>query len=153
MLSTLLHSWYSVRGNIQAQDDGENLDVPVLSEIVGPLSRMCGRPYSIIYGGLLSNTAYSRSKRPVIESLPPLRESPDVLCVLPTTEVLGTLLVARKREGVFCRQTSLLEYGVCRKAYSIYLSPSVSCVMSVSVHTLSVLGGRRPCPSVVRFPG
>ena len=35
-----------------------------------------------------------------------------------TVELTGTLLVARKREGVFCRQTSTLEHGGFRKAYS-----------------------------------
>ena len=39
-----------------------------------------------------------------------------------TVEVIGTLLVARKRERVFFIQTLALEYGVCRKAIlSIYL--------------------------------
>ena len=28
----------------------------------------------------------------------------------PTVEVIGTRLVARKREGIFCRQTPALEY-------------------------------------------
>ena len=35
-----------------------------------------------------------------------------------TVEVIGTLLVARKRKGVFSRQTLALEYEGCRKAYS-----------------------------------
>ena len=69
-----------------------------------------------------------------------------------SVEVIGTLLVARKSEGVFCRQTLALEYGVFRKAYSIYLLPSVPCVLSVSVCPSSVRWGRRPCPFVVRFP-
>ena len=67
-------------------------------------------------------------------------------------EVIRTILVARKRKGVFRRQTLALEYGVYRKASSVYLSPSVPCVLSVSVRPSSVHGGRRPCPSVVRFP-
>ena len=67
----------------------------------------------------------------------------------PTFEVIGTLLVAIKRERVFRRQVLALEYGVCRKAYSIYLLMSVPCVLSVYVRPSSVCGGRRPCLSVV----
>ena len=66
-------------------------------------------------------------------------------------EVIGTLLVARKIERFFCRQASALEYGVFRKDYFTQLSPSVPCVLSVSVCSSSVCGGRRPCPSVVRL--
>ena len=49
-------------------------------------------------------------------------ESTDVavgMDLTPTVEVIGTLLVARKCEGVFCRQTTALEYGIFRKANSI----------------------------------
>ena len=35
-----------------------------------------------------------------------------------TVEVIGTLIVTRKREGVFRRKTPALEYGGCRKDYS-----------------------------------
>ena len=69
----------------------------------------------------------------------------------PTFQVIGTLLVSRKGEMVFCRQTSAFEYGVFRKAYSIYFLPSVPCVLSAYVRPLSVCGGRTPCLSVVRF--
>ena len=36
----------------------------------------------------------------------------------PTVDVIGTLLVSRKREGVFRRQMLALEYGGWSKAYS-----------------------------------
>ena len=70
-----------------------------------------------------------------------------------TAGVIGTLLVARKREGVFRRQTLALKYGVFRKAYYNWLSLYVPCVLSISVHPLSVHGGRIPCLLVVHFPG
>ena len=68
-------------------------------------------------------------------------------------EVSGTILVARNRERLFRRQMLTLEYGVCLKAYSICLSTSVPCVMSVSVRPSSVHGGRRSCPPVASFRG
>ena len=54
-----------------------------------------------------------------------------------TVEVMGDALVARKRKRVFRRQTLALEFGVFRKAYSIYLSPSITCVLSISVNNLN----------------
>ena len=88
----------------------------------------------------------------------------------PTVEVIGTLLFARKRNRVFCRQTPALEYGVCRKADSIHLSPYVPCFLSVlrpsfvrswGEETLSICrpftglagdltGGHSPVPSILR---
>ena len=38
----------------------------------------------------------------------------------PTVEVIETLPVSRKREGVFCRQMLALEYEGCSKDFSTF---------------------------------
>ena len=68
-------------------------------------------------------------------------------------EAIRTHLLARKSEGVFCKQMFALKYGGFRKAYSIYLLLSVPCGLCVSVRPFYVFRRRRPCPSIVRFQG
>ena len=68
-------------------------------------------------------------------------------------EVIRTHIVTRKYEGVFCRQTSALEYGVFHKAYFTYLSPSVPCGLYISIRTYSICRRRRTCLSVVHLLG
>ena len=67
----------------------------------------------------------------------------------PTVEVIRTCLVARKREGVFCRKTLALEYESCHKAYSTQLLPYVTFGLSVSARNSSVCRRSRPFPYVV----
>ena len=40
------------------------------------------------------------------------------MALMPNVEAIGTLVIAIKREWVFCIQTLALQYGVLCKAYS-----------------------------------
>ena len=72
----------------------------------------------------------------------------------PTVEVIGTLLVARKRKRVFRRQMSAMEYGVAvRLILSIYRRLYLVSFPSPSVLRMFMGGGDLVRPSSVSRTG